>query len=182
MTPNNYLVELSAPDIESYRKGNTGVEFVTTFDSDKPGPHVMINAVTHGNEICGAIALDALFKADVRPSRGKLTLGFINHRAFHNFDPLNPDDSRFVDEDFNRVWVEDRLDSDEDSAELRRARELRPVFDSVDLLLDIHSMGTHSAALMICNGLEKEREFARQVNFPAFIMCGSGHIVGKRLF
>ena len=181
MTPNNYLVELSAPDIESYRKGNTGVEFVTTFDSGKPGPHVMINAVTHGNEICGAIALDALFKADVRPSRGKLTLGFINHRAFHNFDPLNPDDSRFVDEDFNRVWVEDRLDSDEDSAELRRARELRPVFDSVDLLLDIHSMGTHSAALMICNGLEKEREFARRVNFPAFIMCGSGHIVGKRL-
>ena len=181
MTPNNYPVELSAPDIESYRKGNTGVEFVTTFDSGKPGPHVMINAVTHGNEICGAIALDALLKADVRPSRGKLTLGFINHRAFHTFDPLNPDDSRFVDEDFNRVWVEDRLDSDEDSAELRRARELRPVFDSVDLLLDIHSMGTHSAALMICNGLEKEREFARQVNFPAFIMCGSGHIVGKRL-
>ena len=63
MTPNNYPVELRAPDIESYRKGNTGVEFVTTFDSGKPGPHVMINAVTHGNEICGAIALDALLIA-----------------------------------------------------------------------------------------------------------------------
>jgi len=181
MTQNTYPVELSAPDIEPYRKGNTGVEFVTTFDSGAAGPHVMINALTHGNEICGAIALDALLKGDVRPLRGQLTLGFINHRAFHHFDPQNPDDSRFVDEDFNRVWVEDRLDSDEDTAELRRARELRPVFDSVDLLLDIHSMGTRSAALMICNGLGKEREFATAVNFPAFIMCGSGHIVGKRL-
>ena len=176
-----YPVELTAPDIEPYRVGSTGVEFVTTFDSGRPGPHVMINAVTHGNEICGAIALDRLFKAGVRPERGKLTLGFVNHAAYATFDPANPGASRFVDEDFNRVWVEERLDGSEDTAELRRARELRPIFDTVDLLLDIHSIGTNSAALMICNGLEKERAFARLVDFPTCIMCGSGHIVGKRL-
>ncbi|GIT27091.1 MAG: hypothetical protein CM1200mP41_31350 [Gammaproteobacteria bacterium] len=34
---------------------------------------------------------------------------------------------------------------------------------------------------MICNGLEKERTFSRMVNFPTYIMCGSGHVVGKRL-
>ena len=50
--------------------------------------------------------------------------------------------SRFVDEDFNRVWVEDRLDGEESSVELRRAREVRPILDDVDMLLDIHSMGT----------------------------------------
>ena len=33
MTENSYPVELTAPDIEPYRTGNTGVEFVTTFDS-----------------------------------------------------------------------------------------------------------------------------------------------------
>ena len=41
-----------------------------------------------------------------------------------NFDPENPGASRFVDEDFNRVWVEDRLEGLEVTAELRRARRL----------------------------------------------------------
>jgi len=177
----DYPVELTPPDIEPYRDGNTGVAFVTTFDSGASGPHVMINAVTHGNEICGAIALDTLFKVGLRPERGRISLGFVNHMAYSRFDPKDPGASRFVDEDFNRVWVEDRLDGPEDTAELRRARELRPIFDSVDLLLDIHSMSTYSKPLMINNGLEKERAFAREVNFPAHIMCGSGHVVGKRL-
>ena len=181
MISENFVVELEAPDIQPYKKSNVGVDFVTTFDSGKPGPHVMINAVTHGNEICGAIALDILFKDNIRPINGKLTLAFVNHLAYSTFDPSAPSLSRFIDEDFNRVWVEERLDGQEKTAELQRARELRPVFDEVDLLLDIHSMGTFSKPLMICNGLEKERKFVKKVNFPAHIMCGSGHVVGKRL-
>ena len=54
--PEQPPVELSAPDISPYRDGNTGVDYVHTFDSGRPGPDVMINAVIHGNEICGAIA------------------------------------------------------------------------------------------------------------------------------
>ena len=181
MISENFVVELEAPDIEPYKKSNVGVDFVTTFESGKPGPHVMINAVTHGNEICGAIALDILFKDNIRPINGKLTLAFVNHLAYSTFDPSAPSLSRFIDEDFNRVWVEERLDRQEKTAELQRARELRPVFDEVDLLLDIHSMGTFSKPLMICNGLEKERKFVKEVNFPSHIMCGSGHVVGKRL-
>ena len=181
MVSEKFTVELKAPDIEPYRKSNIGVEFVTTFDSGKSGPHVMINAVTHGNEICGAIALDRLLKDGIRPVNGKLTLAFVNHLAYSTFDPSAPSLSRFIDEDFNRVWVEDRLDGLEKTSELQRARELRPIFDEVDLLLDIHSMGTFSQPLMICNGLPKEREFVTKVNFPAHIMCGSGHVVGKRL-
>lgn len=181
MTEKMYPVELVAPDIEAYRKGNTGVDFVTTFDSGDPGPHVMINAVTHGNEICGAIALDYLFKANVKPVRGKLTLGFVNYQAFLNFDINDPGESRLVDEDFNRVWLEERLDGDEDTVELQRARELRPIFDTVDYLLDIHSLSTYSEALTICHGLDKEKEFAKKVNYPGYIMCGSGHVIGRRL-
>ncbi len=48
--------------------------------------------------------------------------------------------SRFIDEDFNRVWDKDTLDGPRQSSELARARAMRPVFDSADLLLDIHSM------------------------------------------
>ena len=177
----DHPVELTAPDISAYKAGNTGVDYVTTMDSGKPGPHVMINAVTHGNEVCGAIALDHLFRNGVEPTRGKLSLAFVNHLAYSRFDPKFPRHSRLVDEDINRVWVEERLDGDEDNNELRRARELRPIYDTVDHLLDIHSMGTLSPALMLCNGLDKEVAIARQIGYPGHIVCGSGHVRGKRL-
>ena len=55
-------IEITPPDIEPYRKGNAGVEFVHVLESGKPGPTVMIQALTHGNEFCGAIALNRLFQ------------------------------------------------------------------------------------------------------------------------
>ena len=40
-------VQLALPDLAPYRSGNTGVPYVTTFDSGRPGPHVLVNALTH---------------------------------------------------------------------------------------------------------------------------------------
>ena len=60
-------IELVAPDIDSHRRSSTGVDFVHTFESGKPGPHVMVNAITHGNEICGAIVVDRLLRTAIRP-------------------------------------------------------------------------------------------------------------------
>ena len=34
------------------------------------GPHVLVQALTHGNEVCGAIALDWLLGEGFRPTRG----------------------------------------------------------------------------------------------------------------
>jgi hypothetical protein len=82
----NYAIELTPPDIEPYRAGNTGIDYVTTLDSGSAGPHVLVTAVTHGNEICGAIALDRLFRAGLRPRQGKLTLAFDNVAAYRSFD------------------------------------------------------------------------------------------------
>ena len=97
------IVELEAPDLRKYRDGGTGVDYVHTWDSGEPGRHVMITALTHGNEICGAIALDYLFGLNLRPKTGKLSFGFVNVQAFERFDPEDPYASRFVDEDFNRM-------------------------------------------------------------------------------
>ena len=176
-----YPVELEAPDISAYRDGNTGIDYVHTFDSGVAGPDAMINAVIHGNEISGAIALDYLFKHAIRPSRGRLTLAFVNPEAYRRFDPANPTRFRFVDEDMNRLWTRERLDGPEDSVELRRARELRPLYDRVDHLLDVHSMGTDSEPILLIHGHDKERLFARQLNYPAVVACGSAHVVGERL-
>lgn len=176
-----YPVELTAPDISAYARGNAGIGYVHTFDSGAPGPHACVNAVMHGNEICGAIAVHRFLEAGLRPARGRLTFAFVNVGAFLRFDPRAPDDSRFVDEDMNRVWEVDRLDGDERSAELERARLLRPLFDDVDCLLDIHSMGTLSEPILLCNGLDKERDLARRMRYPRTVACGSGHVVGRRL-
>ena len=174
-------VQLTAPDITPWQQGTGDVPYLHTFDSGRDGPHVMVNAVTHGNEICGAIAVDQFLRQGVRPIRGRLSFAFVNHMAFGRFDPASPHDTRFVDEDLNRVWDGERLDGDDDSAELRRARELRATFDSVDRLLDIHSMGSKSLPLIICHGLEKERRLAREVSYPGQVVCGSGHVQGRRL-
>ncbi len=174
-------VELTAPDISAYRAGNTGIDYFTTFDSGKPGPHVLINAVTHGNEICGAIAVDRLFKMGLRPTSGKLTLGFANVDAFLRFDPEEPHKTRFVDEDFNRVWTPETLDGLRDSVELRRARSMRPLIDTVDFLLDIHSMHDPHGPVMICGPLEKGIRFARKVGIPEFIVSDKGHANGTRM-
>ena len=119
-------VELQAPDISGWRQGNTGVDYVHLFDSGRPGPTVMLQALTHGNEICGALALCYLFGQAVQPRRGRLILAFANVAAYARFDPADPHPSRCVDEDLNRVWADEVLFGLRDSVELRRARELQP--------------------------------------------------------
>jgi predicted deacylase len=176
-----YRVELTPPDIEPYRAGNTGIEYVTTLTADAPGPHAMVAALTHGNEICGAIALDRLFCAGIRPCRGRLTLSFNNVAAYREFDPRYPVASRYIDEDFNRLWRPDMLDGPRRSVELDRARALRPVVDSADFLLDLHSMQYATAPLMLAGLLPRSLELARRIGIPELIMCDAGHAAGPRM-
>jgi hypothetical protein len=133
-------VELTAPDIGPWQQGNTGVDWVHRFDSGQPGARVLVQALTHGNEICGAIAMDWLLRLAWRPVAGCVTLAFANVQAYARFDPANPFPSRCVDEDFNRVWGDEQLLGPRDSVELRRARALRPFVDEAEFVLDIHSM------------------------------------------
>lgn len=181
MADNLYPVDLEAPDISPYRKGNTGVDYVHTLDSGVPGSHLMISAVVHGNELCGAIALDRLFRSEFRPRTGQVTLGFMNVAAYETFNPKNPSASRYVDEDFNRLWDEGTLAGDRDSVELRRAREVRPIIDQVDCLLDIHSMQHATVPLMMCGPLDKGRRLARRIGAPEHIVSDAGHAAGRRM-
>lgn len=179
--PAEYPVTLKAPDISAYKAGNTGVDYVTTLDSGRAGPHVMVSAVVHGNELCGAIALDWLFKLGVTPKIGKLTLAFMNVAAYLRFDPADPTASRFVDEDFNRLWDVATLDGPRQSRELTRAREVRPIIDTVDRLLDIHSMQHATGALMLAGPLDKGRKLAEGVGVPPLVVMDEGHAAGRRM-
>lgn len=126
-------------DLSAYRRGNTGVDYVHRFDSGQPGPHVLVNGLTHGNEFCGMTAVTHLLDAGVRPLRGVLTLSLANVAAYESFDTARPFDSRQLVHNLNRIWSPEWLDGPEDSPELRRARELRPVVAAADHVLDLHS-------------------------------------------
>jgi predicted deacylase len=177
-----YPIEIIPPDLKPYAAGNTGIPYLYSFDSGHPGPHVMINALTHGNEIAGAITVADLLKRQLRPRKGKLTLAFANVAAFERFTLQSPDASRYVDQDFNRVWTETLLDDrSKKSTELTRARAIRPVVDTVDLLLDLHSMHEKSAPLIVCGPLDKGIALARSLSFPTDIISDEGHPEGRRM-
>jgi predicted deacylase len=157
------------------------VDYVHVLDSGRPGPNVMLQALTHGNEFCGAIALDTLLKENVRPRSGRLTLAFANVAAYARFDFCDPDRSRYIDEDYNRVWGDEVLLGARDSAELRRARELRPFVDAADLLLDLHSMHEPCRPIMVCAKSEKSVALSRRIGVPADLLLDTGHPAGLRM-
>src|SRR3546814_12374124 len=120
-------VGLQAPAIERHRAGNTGVPFFWSFEAAAAGPHVMVTALVHGNELCGALVVDELLRSGLRPARGRLTLGFCNVAAFGTFDPAYPTLSRFVDEALNRVWDRPHLAGQPSRGTLASAPPSRPL-------------------------------------------------------
>jgi predicted deacylase len=181
MSSEHYPIEIQPPDIGPYRDGSTGVDYVHVLDSGRPGPTAMVQALTHGNEVCGAIALDAFFRSGIRPANGKLILAFANVEAFARFDFDNPDASRCVDEDYNRVWADEVLFGPRDSVELRRARQLQPFVDQADFLLDIHSMHDACRPIGVCGMVDKHLELARRIGLPADLLIDTGHPAGLRM-
>jgi len=172
--------ELPCPDISMWRQGNTGTEGVWHFDSGVAGRHVLISALIHGNELCGAWALKGLLEADVRPVAGKLTLMFANLRAFERFDPASHDASRFVDEDMNRQWMDERI-AEPRTLERQRVAALAPWVKQADWVLDLHSMHEPGAPLLLTGMQARNLELARQLANPVHIVVDAGHKDGVRM-
>ena len=174
-------IDVAIPDISRWATGNTGVPYVWRFEAPAAGPRVTIQALTHGNEVCGATALDWLLRKRIRPARGTLTLVFANAAAYESFDTTDPYAARCIDEDFNRIWDPSVLDGTRRSRELARARELRPLYDATDFLLDLHSMTDPCPALALAGRHPKGVELARALGMPQYIVIDAGHRAGKRL-
>lgn len=174
-------IEVGFPDLARWADGGTGIPYVTTFAGPAPGPHVVLQALTHGNEVCGAIALDWLLSTGVRPQRGTLSIVFANVDAYRRFDRANPFASRCVEEDFNRLWTAEVLDGPRRTADLSRARALRPLYDRADALLDLHSMTDPCPPLALAGQRRKGIELARALGMPEHIVVDAGHAAGRRL-
>jgi len=174
-------VRIRPPDLGPFLAGNTGIPGFTSFAAAAPGPHALILALTHGNEIAGAIVLERLLRAQLRPIRGTLTLGFVNLAAFARFDPRQPTLTRFIDEDMNRLWDPAVLEGPRQSAELSRAREILPALQAADLVLDLHSMLWPSEPLMLCGPSPSGRTLASHIGLPQLVVADRGHASGQRI-
>jgi predicted deacylase len=177
----HFNVAVSPPDITPWIAGNTGVPGFTTRDSGRPGPHLILVSLMHGNELAGAIALDRLLRGGLQPVRGRLTFGFANLGAFARFDRADPIASRYVDEDLNRVWDPAWLGGPRRSLELDRAREMRPLIETADILFDLHSMLWPSDPLILSGATTKGRTMAQGIGMPGLVIADSGHSNGRRL-
>jgi predicted deacylase len=167
MNQNLPAIEVMPRDLSAYRLGNVGVDFVHRFDSGVPGPHVLVNALTHGNEFCGMVAACHLLDAGVRPLRGTLTVSFANVAAYETFDPARPFDSRQITHNFNRIWSEEWLDGTQDSVELRRARAMRAVVAQADHILDIHSTSQDVVPFWVYPAFARNARAASALASPA---------------
>jgi predicted deacylase len=173
-------VLITAPDLSPWLAGNS-LPGVWSFAAEAPGPHVAVTALMHGNEIAGAVVLERWLREGVRPSRGRLSLAFCNLAAFARFDPADPTASRFVDEDLNRLWDAETLEGGRRSCELTRARALRPLFDSADVLVDLHSMLWPSDPLILAGCTRRARQMGLRLGVPPLVVADQGHQAGSRL-
>jgi len=158
--------EVLPRDLSAYREGNTRIDYVHRFESGRPGPHVLVNALTHGNEVCGMVAATHLLDTGVRPKAGTLTVSFANVDAYESFDREKPFASRQLVHNLNRIWSPEWLDGQQDSPELRRARELRPVVAAADHILDIHSTAQVVAPFWVYPGFARNAAAALAIGAP----------------
>ncbi len=158
--------EVLPRDLSAYKAGNVGVDYVHRFDSGLPGPHVLINALTHGNEFCGMTAATHLLDSGVRPRIGTLTVSFANVQAYETFDQDKPFDSRQIEHNLNRIWSSTWLDGPEQSPELKRAREMRGVVAAADHILDIHSTSQPVQPFWVYPQFERNGRVALAIGRP----------------
>lgn len=99
-------------------------------DGGQAGEHLVIGSMIHGNEtgsLPAVVDLAEALSSGQRTYPGRLSLFVGNEKAARA-------DRRFLEADLNRVFV----DSDLDTHEHRRARELRTILDQADVFIDLH--------------------------------------------
>ena len=179
-------VEVACPDISRWEKSNSGdTPYVHEFAVQEVGAGVLITSLVHGNEYTGAIVLSELLSllgsGKLALRRGSITAMFVNVDGFARFDPAQPDASRFVDQDLNRVWSASLLASDQQSSELTRARAIRPYVERATHLLDLHSMHEPCEPLLITGLLPRNVAFAQSLGGLGQVVMDAGHKDGVRM-
>ncbi|NMU93679.1 succinylglutamate desuccinylase [Achromobacter ruhlandii] len=154
-------------DLTDTGHGNYGMVDVHRLESRKPVLDVLGSSRTGGNGVGGMVAGTCMRETGVRPKVGALTVSFANMEAYEAFDIDNPYENRQLVPNLNRMGSPQWLDGTEQSPELRRARELRPVLDAADYVLDIHSTPAPAQPFWAYPELDRNTALAAAVGAPA---------------
>lgn len=130
----------------------------------------------HGNEPCGANAVQAIRKdleeGRLHPARGTLFLIHANPEA--RSQGLR---HTSTGEDLNRLWDFAFVESRRKEAwgyEHRRAVELKEVLAELDILLDLHSAFSQTPAFAISNGVKNADAVAKQLGVSYLVQSWYG--------
>lgn len=145
-----------------------GVPGVVVIDSHKPGPTLGVTVCTHGNEPSGLEVIYRLIKeSDVlgQLKHGRVMFVLNNRSAAGTYLELehrlaldDPERNRLLEQtrylgvNMNRLPETTMLRSDAKAIEVKRARELAPVWDEFDVGFDIHSTLANVGAMLISRG------------------------------
>ena len=115
---------------ETRKEGPFSYRWHHTHDGGTPSLHVVFSAIIHGDEV-GSIpgmlrAMDHLKSGQLRYG-GKATFVLGNPEAARK-------NRRFLETDLNRLFIEHNNQTHEGL----RSEQLKPIFDSCDLLVDFH--------------------------------------------
>lgn len=134
-----------------------GIFGIWRVNSQKPGPTLGITICTHGNEPSGLAALRYLRrKFDIKKNleRGSLIFVLNNLKAAQKSFRAKTEDekrrSRFIDINFNRLPANTLKLNNDSRYEIKRARELCPIWREFDFAIDIHSTSQKSDPMTIC--------------------------------
>lgn len=170
----------------------SGVSGVLIIRGKKPGKILGITACTHGNEPSGFTVFDYLLNKFDLPSRlekGTVYLVVNNLKAAENYLARGKfgraNNYRYIDKNMNRLLENPGLWASDKRYEIRRARELLPVWKKFDVGFDIHSTSQDSPPILIGGKIPQKlvRDFpietvltnidVVQIGLPAFGFYGN---------
>jgi succinylglutamate desuccinylase len=115
-------------------------------------PHILINILTHGDELIGLKVKKELEKLNIK--QGILDFQIANEKAYK-------EKKRFIDSDLNRVFPGKKNGNYEE----KLATKLLPKIKSVDLVIDIHSTTSDLKDALIVTKLNKKtKELINVIN------------------
>ena len=148
------------------------IPFVQHFKGKEKGPCVSIIGSLHGDEKIGSLVLKELeHTLNTTCIFGEIYLILGNPQAYKN-------DTRFVDEDLNRLFGHhfsnlEKIPEKQRSIEQQRALELSPILKQSDFLLDIHSTTKPSVPFVYCEDTKQHMKLANLLETEYIVSAAS---------
>ena len=148
------------------------------YEGENGGPLLLVTAGVHGNEPSGVLALREVFK-ELEEKKPPMRGTFIGIAG--NQEGLRHS-KRFIDEDLNRTWTQEKLQREPKTQEEKEMQEI------IDLLkdygpdkypkryfVDCHTTSSSSLPYISVQDVGDNNEFAHR--FPVYIVKGFSDIV-----